>query len=149
MSVPQRSSLERCVRLLNTYHSYQSAIAGREGELRNLRERARHLEIMIADKQAEHFNPTGILGGIVRIVSRGPSRRPVPQRSLTDGIDAAAEAAAAAQFEADKRRAISELRQEHQRQIHLSSEIYADLNRLLAERQEVRETMVREGCRAR
>jgi hypothetical protein len=149
MSVPQRSGLERCVRLLNTYNSYQSAIARREAELRNFRERARQLEIAIADKQAERFSPVGMLGGFVRIVRRGPSRRPIPQRSPTDGVDAAAEAAAAAQFEADKRRAISDLRQEHQRQIQLSSQIYADLNRLLAERQGVREAMVQEGCQAR
>ncbi|MCH8489687.1 MAG: hypothetical protein LAT81_07110 [Oceanicaulis sp.] len=150
MSVPQRSSLERCVRLLNTYNSYQSDIALAQDRRDNHREQAGRLRALITEKRAEQFNPLGMLGGLVNLRRRRtPTRRAGAQEVLTEGADMAAQAAALARFEADKRRSISDLTDRLETAIRKADEENSRINRFLAERERVREAMVREGCQAR
>jgi len=149
VSSPQRFSLERCVRLLNTYNSYQSDIARAQDRRDNYREQAGRLRALIAEKRAEQFNPVGILGGLVNLRRRrSPNRRPGARDVLSEGADMAGQAAALAQFEADKRRNIVELLARLEAADHNAAAESAQINRYLAERERVRETMVLEGCQA-
>lgn len=150
MSAPQRSSLERCVRLLDTYNSYQSDIARAQDSRDGFRDQAGRLRTLIQEKRAEQFNPAGLLGGLIDARRRRtPNRRPGAQSVLTEGADVAAQAAALAQFEAGKRRSIAELLTRLDAANQNASVEAAKINRYHAERERVRETMVREGCQAR